>query len=80
MSMWIASIAYGDSTMTIEKQCVVCGEMKSVHCTEEQFWAWQNGALIQNAMPDTPKEERELLMSGICGECWQKEFHDEDED
>jgi len=74
-------MAKGDSTMTIEKQCHHCGEMKTVHCTEEQFWAWQNGALIQNAMPGTSKEERELLVSGTCGECWKEIFrYDEDEE
>lgn len=75
--MWIASIGNGESVMTIVKTCVVCGEIKSVHCSPEEFDAWLHGALIQAAMPNTPKEERELLVSGTCGECWQRMFSEQ---
>lgn len=59
--------------MTIERQCVVCKEMRQIHCTPDQLLAWQSGTLIQVAMPATPAEERELLLSGICGKCWLRE-------
>ena len=75
--MWIASIGKGESVMTIEKTCVSCGEIRSVHCTEPQCLAWLNGELIQKAMPDVPKQERELLISGLCGECWARTFTEE---
>lgn len=71
---WIASIGNGEQTVTIVKTCVVCGEIKSVHCSPEEFDAWLHGALIQVAMPNTPKEERELLVTGTCGECWKNMF------
>ena len=64
----------------ITVDCRVCGEPKTVHCTPEEYERFSKGWLIQNAMPNTPKEERELLISGTCGECWQKIFRREEED
>ena len=34
--------------------------------------------LIQHCFPYLTTDQRELLMSGICGECWNKVFKDED--
>lgn len=45
-----------------------------VPCTQEQYDAWQQGMLIQNAMPDVPAELREFMMSGITPEEWDKMF------
>jgi hypothetical protein len=66
--------------MALARTCVVCGTARPVHCTEEQYQAWENGALIQQAMPDVPPAEREMLLSGICAECWKTTFTDEEED
>lgn len=61
--------------------CVKCREPKTVSCTDDEYVAWKNsGALIQNAMPNVPKEERELLISGYCGDCWEKLFRAADVD
>lgn len=54
--------------------CQLCHEIKEVHCTDEQYQNWQDGMLIQQAMPDVPAEERDLLMSGICSECFDRIF------
>lgn len=52
--------------------CVSCGKFCTVSCTPDEYRAWQNGQLIQNAMPNVPKAERELLISGLCGECFDQ--------
>ena len=60
--------------------CVQCKQLKTIDCTEEQYLRWKSGVKIQLAMPDIPPAERELLVSGICGECWRMIFRDgEDE-
>ena len=64
----------------ITKPCVSCGEMVIVHCTQAQLREWINGKLIQHAMPDVPKEEREMLLSGICGACWRISFAEQEEE
>jgi hypothetical protein len=38
---------------------------------EEDYMAWQNGALIQNAMPYLSSDDREFLMTGITAEEWE---------
>lgn len=64
--------------MTIE--CRKCGEPKEVSCTEEQYQNFVNGMLIQNAMPNVPAGERELLISGYCDDCFKKLFREEEDE
>jgi hypothetical protein len=42
--------------------------------------AWKNGEYIQNAMPYLNVDERELLISGTCGPCFDNMFPEEDEE
>lgn len=37
---------------------------------------WKGGEPIQGALPDLTPNEREMLMTGICPECWDKMFAD----
>lgn len=48
--------------------------------TEEQLDKWQRGALIQDAMPNLSREEREFLISGYTPEDWKELFGEEEED
>lgn len=41
---------------------------------------WANGEHIQNVWPEKTPDERELLMSGIHPDCWDKMFKPQDED
>ena len=51
--------------------CVWCKRTYIVSCTDEQYLKWKTeGMLIQDAMPNVPPEERELLISGYCNDCW----------
>ena len=60
--------------------CVQCGQKREIECTEAEYKAWRGGTRIQDAMPRTPAEQRELLISGICGACFDKMFKEEDEE
>ena len=40
----------------------------------EDYAAWENGMLIQNAFPYLTPDEREFLMTGITAEEWEKAF------
>jgi hypothetical protein len=60
--------------------CTSCSAPQALSVDAEQWAAWQGGALIHVAMPDLSPESRELLISGICPECWSKIFPMEDED
>jgi len=42
--------------------------------TENQMSDWENGALIQDTMPNVPPEQREFIMTGITPEEWNSAF------
>lgn len=60
--------------MTIQRVSQLTGKIHTmdVPATEEQFLAWRNGALIQNAMPACTAEQREFIMTGITPEEWKE--------
>lgn len=59
--------------------CRICHQDFTVPCTDTQYKAWKSGELIQRAMPNLPADERELLISGICGSCFDRMLGDDDE-
>ena len=63
----------------VTRACQLCHETKEIHCTDEQYRRWLDGELIQRAMPDVPKGERELLISGICDQCFDRIFPEDDD-
>ena len=58
--------------------CRMCSEIHTIPVTQEQIDRWQGGELIQNVMPELSADQRELLMSQTCGDCWEKMFPPED--
>ena len=58
--------------------CVFCGKGHKVAVPKAGFEAWQNGELIQKALPEASATVREFLISGICPECQASIFGDDD--
>ena len=57
--------------MQVQTTCPFCGtKNKPIEVNDDHYKAWQDGVLIQNAMPELTREEREIVKTGICGECW----------
>lgn len=54
--------------------CAHCGKKVKVNFTDDQVKRLNEGELIQRVFPKWTSEQRELLMSGTCGECWDKLF------
>lgn len=49
--------------------------VKVLPITEEQFRAWRDrGVLIQDAMPNLLREDREFLMTGTTQDEWDAVF------
>jgi len=46
--------------------------------TEEQMRDWENGTLIQLAMPNLTSDEREFIMTGVTPEEWADEFSEDE--
>ena len=68
--------------LNIETVCPFCGKVSNVVVDEFDYYDWQEGKLAQLAFPYLSPDERELLISGVCPDCWEKTFaiSDEEED
>ena len=62
--------------INVEITCPFCGADHTIKVKSAQYEAWQNGELIQNAMPDLTPTEREQLISGLCPRCQAEMFGD----
>jgi len=62
-------------TMThVTTACTFCHETSIVELNEAEARRWRAGTPIQDAMPDRPAAERELIRSGIHPTCWTDAF------
>jgi len=62
---------------------VTCGRCKQdfeLAFTKRQQLLWNGGAYIQNVAPELLPDQRELLISGTCGVCFDAMFGDDDAD
>lgn len=60
---------------SVYRVCPNCGTLQRVECDADGYEKWCNGeGLIQDMLPELDPEEREVLISGICPECWNNIF------
>lgn len=60
--------------------CPFCGSTFVVRVPSDGYAAWKNGACIQDVMPDVDPDIREMLISGICPDCWDNMFWDDEDE
>lgn len=60
--------------------CRMCNTVHTIPIISEQVERWQDGEPIHNVCPELTPDQRELLRSQTCVECWQKLFFPEDFD
>lgn len=62
--------------------CESCGTLYSFEVDYEGYLRWRyEGQLLQLALPHNTHDERELLLSGTCGPCYDALFPlEEDEE
>lgn len=62
--------------MKITRTCPFTGNVNTleINVTQEQLNSWENGELIQNAMPNLSSDEREFIKTGITSEQWENLF------
>jgi hypothetical protein len=65
--------------MLITRKSLISGNINtmSLPITEEQYNAWEQGTLVQVAMPHLTPDEREFVMSGITPTEWAETFGEE---
>lgn len=66
--------------MTVNKTCMVCNKTHAIEIDQDAFVRWMQGELIQNVAPELSDDDRELLISGVCGPCFDEVFGEDEED
>lgn len=62
-------------TINYETVCPICGKTHLVELPFESFVLWMyNQVPVQEAFSDLSAEDRELLITGICPDCWNQLF------
>ena len=56
--------------MRLDVSCVACGGLVSIAVNASDLQKWIGGKLLQDAMPYLNDDEREILISGHCGACF----------
>lgn len=73
-------IPSADGETDVIGPCCDCGTRQEVTVLSAALENFRAGGFAQDCFPELPAEKREFLISGICGECWDKMFHEEGED
>lgn len=61
--------------LTIDRVCNCCAAHYVIFVNRNDFMNWLSGHdFIQNCMGYLSDNERELLISGTCGSCFEKMF------
>lgn len=60
--------------MILLLKCQGCQKRKSIEVEDEAFDNWTKGTLVQKAFPELSVGDREMLISGLCSECFDELF------
>ncbi len=67
--------------MIILKYCPRCKQFHAINVPAEGFHSWQRGEkTLQEALPDVNANVRQMLVDGICPDCWNKIFERQNEE
>ena len=62
------------SPLTIATKCPFCGKTQNVVVETADYVDFRKRKHAQDAFPYLSASERELLISGLCAECWNFMF------
>lgn len=68
------------NTLRVDGPCVYCHAPQSITVPAAALIAFGEGKFAQDCFPAMPAEQREFLISGICGKCWDQMFPPDDEE
>jgi hypothetical protein len=58
--------------------CSVCGIPSTLYVDKDLLSLFLQGAHVQNVWPDWSNAQRELMLTGIHGDCWDRIFPTEE--
>jgi hypothetical protein len=63
--------------ITVTTRCPICDESHALDVDADAYARWtRREVLIQDAFPDLPPAQRELLQTGIDDTCFKRLFAD----
>lgn len=62
------------NVQVITRACPMCLEPTYLDVDEDGLLKWEAGSFIQDAFPSLTRDQRELLLTGLHLECWNKAF------
>ena len=69
-----------DGRVEARRRCQVTGDLFIIRVDAQALIEWKEGKLIQEAMPQLSKSEREILMTGYTPAEWDGLFKDDDDE
>lgn len=64
-----------EAKIEVIQTCRECGDCITMEVNKSDLDRWISGnALVQDAFPYLTADQREILISGICGKCFDKMF------
>ena len=64
------AVTIDETTAVIDIACLECNTNHTVVLDKERYIKWQTRTRIQEAFHGIDVDTRELLISGICGKCF----------
>ena len=58
----------------LRKTCNMCDTQHEIWVEDDDYKAWENGKMCQDAFPYLDAGQREILISGTCGRCFDLLF------
>jgi hypothetical protein len=66
--------------LTVSTTCVFCGKEHLTEMPFEKYVRWHNGEHLQKVFPDWTPDQREIVISGTCPQCWEQNMSDPEPD
>lgn len=71
---WDRNDYRNEGSMRLKNVCNSCGEDVCLWVEDDDYKDWVNGKLCQDAFPYLNAGQREILVSGTCGRCFDLLF------
>jgi hypothetical protein len=66
--------------LILTASCVACEKGREMIVKTSHYNDWLKGAMAQHAFPYLSDEHREMLISGMCPDCWNETFPPEQDE